>query len=79
MLKNCDNQFTFGQFREIKYTAANNSSPHRSNKKKTQDLLVNTSRATRHVARNFMRAGENNNRVLTFKHFYSYLLVKHHP
>ena len=51
-----------------KYTATNN---HRINQiiHKPQDLLVNTSSATRCVARNFIRAGENNNRVSTFKYF----------
>jgi len=38
-------------------------------KNKAQDLLVNTNSATRCVARNFIRAGENNNRVSTFKYF----------
>jgi len=32
--------------------------------------LVNTSSATRHVARNCIRAGESSNRVSTFKYFY---------
>jgi len=47
-------------------SATNN---HRINqiKNKPQDILVNTSSATRRVARNFIRAGENNNRVSTFK------------
>jgi len=43
MLKNCDNQFQFGQ---------------------------NTSSATRRVARNFIRAGENN-LVSTSKYFHA--------
>jgi len=38
-------------------------------KNKPQDLLVNTSSATRCVARNFIWAGGNNNWVSTFKYF----------
>jgi len=38
-------------------------------KNKPQDLLVNTSSGTRRVAKNFIRAGEDNNRVLTFPYF----------
>jgi len=66
MLTNCDNQFKLDQFRSIKYTATNN---HDIDQNKAQDLLVNTSSGTRRVARNCIRAGENNNRVSTFKYF----------
>jgi len=71
MLNNCDNnQFKFGQFRQIKYTATNN---HHINqmKSKPQVLLVKTSSATRRAARNFIKAGENNIRVSTFLNIFN--------
>jgi len=66
MLKTCDNQFKFGQFLSIKCTATNNHHIDQI-KNKPQDLLVNTSSATRRVAKDFITAGENNNRVSTLK------------
>ena len=47
-------------------------------KNKAQDILVNTGCGTRHIARNFIRAGENNNRVSTFKYFLCFLFLKYH-
>ena len=49
MLKNCDNQFKYDQFRQRKYTFANNHDIDQI-KNKAQDLLVNTSSGTRRVA-----------------------------
>jgi len=74
MLKNCDNQFKFGQFRSIKCTATNNHHIDQI-KNKPQDLLVNTSSATRSVARNFIRAEENNSRVQHLNTIFLMLLV----
>ena len=68
MLKNCDNHFKFGQFRQIKCTATNNHRIDQINNK-PQDLLVNTSGATSRAARNFIRAGENDNRVSACEYF----------
>jgi len=51
-----------------KYTATNNHHTDQ-NKNKPQDLLLNTSSATRRVASNFISAGENDNRVSTFNYF----------
>jgi len=48
-------------------------------KNKAQDLLANPNSGTRRIARNFNRAGENNNRVSTFKYFWCSLFLKHHP
>jgi len=47
----------------MKCTATNN---HDIDQIKIKRLLVNTSSGTRRLARNFIRAGENNNRVSTF-------------
>jgi len=63
MLENCDNKFKFSQFRQIKYTT--NNPPIDQIKNKPQYLLINT----RRVAKNFIRTGENSNRVSTFKYF----------
>jgi len=52
----------------MKYTATNNHDINKI-KNKAKDLLVNTSNGTRRVAKNFIRAGENKNRVSTFKYF----------
>jgi len=41
MLKNCDNQFKFGLFRNI------TSKLHRSNQNKPQDLLIKTNSGNR--------------------------------
>ena len=53
LLKNCDNQFKFSQFRVLLLIITT-----LIKSKKTQDLLVNTSSATRRRARNFIRAGK---------------------
>jgi len=59
----------------MEYTAIRITTYCTSNQKQTTRYFGEYSGGTMRVARNFIRAGENNNRVSTFRYFWRSLFL----